>query len=148
MATVNLTIALFIESDPTSGGGHQQAMTTLRLLRELAADCRFVVVSPHPGTADRLNRAGIPCRFLRLRKALVWLTFLLRHPLLLKMAPSFCARFLPNRLEQALLELDIDLVLFLEPTWYPLLLERLNFVTTVWDLCHLDYPLPHRILRS
>ena len=42
--------------------------------------------------------------------------------------------------ETQLVRRDVDLVYFLSPSGLPSRLDRLNFIITVWDLCHLDEP--------
>lgn len=42
--------------------------------------------------------------------------------------------------EKKLIKHKIDIVYFLSPTDLPQSLEKLNYVTTLWDLCHRDEP--------
>ena len=42
--------------------------------------------------------------------------------------------------EKKLIAHQIDLVYFLSPTSLALSLEKLNYITTLWDLCHRDNP--------
>ena len=42
--------------------------------------------------------------------------------------------------EKVLLNYKIELVYFLSPCKWAQYLEKLNFIMTVWDLCHLDAP--------
>jgi len=48
--------------------------------------------------------------------------------------------FLSTKLERMLIKDGIDLVYFLAPSSTPLLLRNLNYVLTVWDICHRDSP--------
>ncbi|MDD3473507.1 MAG: glycosyltransferase family 1 protein [Syntrophaceae bacterium] len=43
-------------------------------------------------------------------------------------------------LEKRFIEDGIDLVYFLGPSWKASTLQRLNYISTVWDLCHRDFP--------
>ena len=45
-----------------------------------------------------------------------------------------------NKFEKYLLDKQIDLVYFLSPSNWANYLENLNFIITIWDLCHRDEP--------
>ena len=45
-----------------------------------------------------------------------------------------------NPREKCFIKDKIDLIYFLSPTSWPIDLEKTNFITTVWDLCHRDHP--------
>jgi len=45
-----------------------------------------------------------------------------------------------NKFENFLINSDIDLVYFLSPSGWSNYLERLNYIITIWDSCHRDFP--------
>ena len=47
---------------------------------------------------------------------------------------------LKSPFEKRLIDSNTDLVYFLSPNNYSKILSELNYIVTVWDLCHRDFP--------
>jgi len=124
------------------GGGYQQALNAALLARELPEELVEVVffttlqenisvLALHGIAAEPLYSscfAKIKSRF-RQRITSAKLLSLIQK----------IDRF-SSPIEQKLIDRQIDLVYFLSPSSLAQSLEILNYITTVWDLCHRDNP--------
>lgn len=133
-----MKIAVVLDSAVPSGGGFNQSLSALRQLAEMCADVHeLLVVTTKKENLPTVSRLGIPVRYLA--DGLV-------DRLVAKLsrtawggALAFRLRRLPP-FERALIEDGVDLCYFLSPSYIPLSFQRLNYVITVWDLCHQSHP--------
>jgi len=140
MAPIRLAV---IFNQPISlGGGYQQslnaALLTCKLSTKLAQPIYFttnkediVSLHEHGIEAFYLNPWSVP-RFLRAR-----LRYLLGRLKFLGNSRFFL--FL-DCFEKQMLDRNVDLVYFISPDSSAKNLSRLNYIATVWDLCHRDEP--------
>lgn len=132
-------VAVFFDQLIKAGGGYQQALNAVMLVKQLPKEIVISTVF----TTSQLSVAtfrlhGVDSVFLPLPifsrlmlKARRWIT----HSRLLELWTRFAGL---NRLERCFAQHEIDLVYFVSPTPLANDLEHLNFITTVWDLCHRD----------
>lgn len=136
-----LKVAVIFDEIVRSGGGYQQAINAALLVMRLPADIVApVFYSTAVGNLDALRDHGITARALPLpvwRRALIRLRRHFVYPPALRALQKIIGL---NALEHTLVNDEIDLVYFLSPTDLARDLERLNYVVTVWDLCHRDAP--------
>jgi glycosyltransferase involved in cell wall biosynthesis len=129
----------FIDQDRTSGGGYQQAKNAALLLKKLPPDlCSVEFVTTWRSSVEDLRHSGIdavyfPTKLLRGFAARVGSNIdrggtleLLRHPT--RMAS----------VERLLSAMRADIVYFLTPSNLALMMDRFNYLFTVWDLSHRD----------
>lgn len=136
-----IRLAVLFDQQVHAGGGYQQALNAALLVRRLPKD----LVEPFYFTTLRENLEtlailGIDARLLEfnvISRAWVRLYAWLGNHLPLKFFKLFQKI---NNLENIFKENNIDLVYFLSPNCWACSLEQTNYIITVWDLCHRDYP--------
>lgn len=133
-----MKIAAVLENSVTAGGGFNQALNAILQMDRLAKEnFDFVVFSSVAENIPALEKLGIATKMFKAG----WKDQLL----------SFCAinqfgRRVQNRLrligdlERKLMDDQVDLVYFVTPSARSLSLQKLNYISTVWDLCHRDTP--------
>lgn len=138
-----MRIAIFLESLHDSGGGFQQALSTVEALtRKGATKHEIQVFTPHEETRLFLRRLGIeavrfkhsPYRLLDRWSASVFGNAILRRLRRLGL------RRLGRHLDALLDDHGIDLALFNECGEYPRRIGDHPLIVTVWDLDHRDHP--------
>ena len=124
-----------------AGGGYQQALNAALLAGQLPADVAEVVYfTTLKENIQALAGYGIRAVYMRLpwfAKLCVSLRRTVLHPRLLSLTGRAAAH---NPFERILVTHGIDLVYFLSPIGGARDLEQLNYIVTVWDLCHRDHP--------
>lgn len=134
-----LKLAVFFDQTISVAGGYQQAINALLLIRELPPRlCNSVVITTISQNIKVLREYGVEARYLPMP---IWRRCALRARRLLRGATSIklvrkC--FGANALERFLEKIGVDLVYFTSPSGLAQSLERLNYIFTVWDLCHRD----------
>lgn len=136
-----LRMAVLFDQEVSAGGGYQQSINAALLVKNLSRDlvtpvffttmlCNVSALKAHGINAEFLPLSRVTRIFMRLRR-------LLHGTSLYRLIRRFqCI----NPLERQLYAKSIDIVYFLSPSSLGLYLERLNYITTVWDLCHRDEP--------
>jgi len=133
-----MKIAVIIETSLGTGGGFDQALNaTLQMQRLCSGRYGFEVFTSKPGNIEILARLGVAAEQ-------IYVTISDRS--LARVVNSALWHIVQRRLrfvgkiERKLLSRQVDLVYFVTPSNLPLGLQRLNFITTLWDLCHRDNP--------
>lgn len=134
-------LAVFFDQQVHAGGGYQQALNAAllvgRLPKELVEPVYFTTLREN---LETLANLGIEARLLKLSlisRAWLRLRAWLGNHLVLKIIKIFQKT---NNFEIFFKKSNIDLVYFLAPNGYACSLEEINYITTVWDLCHRDDP--------
>ena len=139
MKTIRLGVVFHQEI--LSGGGYQQSLNAALLVRELPANVAEVTFfSTLQKSIPLLASHGIKAKLMSFsffEKIRIYLRMQITNARLLRLVENI-ERFSP--FERILVNHQIDLVYFLSPTILAHSLERLNYITTVWDLCHRDDP--------
>ena len=134
-------MAVIIDQKIFAGGGYQQslnaAFSTLKLNKDLV-DVVFYTLTKSNVKVFRSHNINI--KYIKF-------SFLIKLIALIKVKPKFKIlslffEFISffNLFEFQLISDGIDLVYFLSPSYLPISLNKLNFIYTVWDLCHRDHP--------
>jgi glycosyltransferase involved in cell wall biosynthesis len=132
-----MKIGIVFDGDLYVGGGFQYQKAILNLVKDLKYKYEFVVFTFSPENEKYLRSIGFK-------------TITLKHKILDKIK-RFILRldsfsFLLTKInlicnfEKQLEKEGIDLVYFLQPSSLALDLVKHNYIITVWDLCHRDYP--------
>lgn len=136
-----IRLGVVFDQEIRSGGGYQQALNAALLVRELPTNVvEAIFFSTLQKNIPTLASHGIKAQLLRLsffEKIRIYLRRHITNAHLLRLVESI-ERYSP--FERILVNHQIDLVYFLSPTIWARNLERLNYITTVWDLCHRDDP--------
>jgi glycosyltransferase involved in cell wall biosynthesis len=134
-----LRLAVYFDQKLHVGGGYQQALNAALLAQKIPADlCETVFFTPIKENIRTLQKFGIEAKFISLNPLagiLLRLRGLIKHTFVLTWVQAV---FGLNRIEKTLCHFKVDLVYFLAPTAPIRSLEKLNYITTVWDLCHRD----------
>jgi glycosyltransferase involved in cell wall biosynthesis len=136
-----IRLAVLFDQRILEGGGYQQALNAAMLTKELSKDLvevfYFTTLKENLLT---LSAHGIKAEIIKINffsKAIAYVRMQIVNPRLLK----FFQKIQPySHIEKNLINHKIDLVYFLSPSFWAQSLEKLNYITTVWDLCHRDEP--------
>jgi glycosyltransferase involved in cell wall biosynthesis len=121
------------------GGGFDQAFNAIIQMHRLSntKHIEFLVFTTHKNNMDFFNRHGIKVEIVKISifdKLLINLS-------LNSFWQAFQKRLkLISPLEKKLIRHGCDLVYFLTPTNLPSALQKLNYISTVWDLAHRETP--------
>lgn len=134
-----MKLALVFEANLEDGGGYQTQLTTIdSIINIKKADICIIVFSQK--NYQLFESLGYDVHYIEntvFDKAII------------KLNNSSIFNYLKNKIklksvfESELLKLNIDLVYFLAPSNKAKLLQNINFIFTVWDLCHrerLEFP--------
>lgn len=136
-----IRLAVIFDQQIRAGGGYQQALNAALLTRELPSDiCEPIFFTTLDENINTLAGYGIQAELIQftfLRKARTYLRRLITDARLLKLLKRL-ERYSP--FETCLVEREVDLVYFLAPSGWARDLDEINYITTVWDLCHRDDP--------
>lgn len=136
-----IQLAVIFDQQLHAGGGYQQAINATLVAKSLADDMISVLVfSTKKQNLSLLKKYGIAAKYIKISKIgkiRLFLRRMIKNRVLYGVFKYF---FKYNIFERVLIESDIDLVYFLSPTSLAQDLEYLNYITTVWDLCHRDNP--------
>lgn len=137
-----MKIAALLEDSVSAGGGFNQALNAvldLRRLAEIEGQERFQVVAwtTRVDNIEPLRQLGIEAKPLRVRMV----DRLIARLEVSQFGRRLLAKFgVEYSMERVLRDDGTDLVYFTSPSAFALGLRTLNYVTTVWDLCHRDHP--------
>jgi glycosyltransferase involved in cell wall biosynthesis len=136
-----IRLAVIFDQQIRAGGGYQHALNAALLTRELPTDiCEPIFFTLLHENVATLAAHGIQAELIQLsffQKARTYLRRWVSDPWLLKLVQRF-EQYSP--FERRFVHRKIDLVYFLSPTSWARDLDEINYIITVWDLCHRDHP--------
>ena len=142
-----LHLGVIFDQQSQSGGGFQQSITDALALSGLSDELvKISYIATSSEGVSNLASYGIKAKIVRLSKISTLIS--LFNLLVVHLSGHFGIglRKRLDRLatkwgfESELVRQDIDLVYFLSPSKLALQLNKLNYIITVWDLCHRDHP--------
>ena len=133
-----VNLAIIFDQVLRTGGGYQQALNSLMSLTQPKNNSHYEpkIFTIYSENIAILGNYGLRVELIKVSKfGRVWLKIrsLIYSSLLLKLMG-------PNEFEKKLVNHEIDLVYFLSPSGWSNYLERLNYIITIWDSCHRDFP--------
>ncbi|NCC85077.1 MAG: glycosyltransferase [Clostridia bacterium] len=133
-----MKIGVIVTEPIRSGGGFNQALNAVLQIERLSEGrFKIEVYCFYKESLPLLKRLGIiakPFRFgLSDRLAVITKAYPLIGRLLRRIARV-------GAFERRLINDGVDLVFFTSPCQYAMAMNRLSYITTVWDLCHRDLP--------
>lgn len=136
-----IRLAVIFDQKIDAGGGYQQALNAALLVKKIPRN----LVEPIFFTTFRENISilleyeinAMPLPFFKIANLEAHLYRLIQNPILLSIFQKY---FSLNLFEKHLFRHKIDLVYFLSPSWLARNLRKINYIATVWDLCHRDNP--------
>lgn len=135
-----MKIIALLENEITSGGGFNQALNSIIQMKRICENhFQFAVFSTIEKNIPTLARLSVTADFMPvglLEK--IFSRFVAMPPwqriqrrLKLRLILSF---------EKKLIRYGTDLIYFVGPSARSITLQKLNYIITVWDLCHRDAP--------
>jgi len=136
-----IKLGIFFDQKILVGGGFQQSLNAALLAKKLPNN--IVSIKYFTNIKENINflkSFGLEAEFIKFnffQRALLILHRLARESMIFYWT-SFFFKF--NVFNLFLKKNKFDLVYFLSPTTLAANLENTNFMITIWDLCHRDYP--------
>lgn len=133
-----MKIAVVIDNELGAGGGFDQALNACLQIKKLSeGKFELIVFSAKKSNIQYFESLGI-------------ISVLFKYSYFDKFLSHFSGSILLTSLqaklkllgpfERKLLTHNVDIVYFVTPSIMPMALQKLNFITTVWDLSHRDSP--------
>ena len=125
----------------SSGGGYQQSINAIKLVNKLPSKYfETVFLTNKKENIDVLKKFEINIELIKLSKYSLIQTFLrrkIKDIYIFKLIKKF---FKYSPFEKLLKKLEVDIIYFLSPTNWAFDLSEINYIYTVWDLAHRDFP--------
>lgn len=131
-----MKIAIIIEQPIENGGGFQQSLNAA-LEANADKNDEFIIFVKDEKGEQVLRQMSFNCKTIKFNRCDRLLLAARRNLFINTILSKFK---LLNPFEKLMDDSSIDLVYFVGPSTYALDCENINFIFTVWDLCHLDYP--------
>ena len=134
-----IRLAVIFDQQIHAGGGYQQALNAALLTLELPSHiCKpifFTTLEENIGTLAHYGMQAELIKFSFLMKANRYFRQLIIDARIFKLLKRL-KRY--SYLERRLVEREVDLAYFLGPNSWARDLDEINYIATVWDLCHRD----------
>tara|TARA_B100000401_G_C52789964_1_gene712885 strand:+ start:85 stop:1320 length:1236 start_codon:yes stop_codon:yes gene_type:complete len=135
-----INIALIFDQEVSSGGGYQQGLNAALLAKKLDPKLVNICFFHTKNFIKKdLKNNGIDSQLINLsliKKIYLYIKTTEKYRLIYKII-RLIIDF--NFFESFLIKRNIDLVYFISPSRFALDLNKLNFIFTIWDLCHRDH---------
>ena len=136
-----IRLAVIFDQQIRAGGGYQQALNAALLTKNLSEHMVqtffFTTLEENVSTLVGHGIQAEPIQLSFFQRARTYLRRLVTGARILKLLKRL-ERYSP--FERRLIQQNIDLVYFLAPSSWARDLDEINYITTVWDLCHRDDP--------
>ena len=136
-----IRLAVIFDQQIRAGGGYQQALNAALLTKNLSEHMVqtffFTTLEENVSTLVGHGIQAEPIQLSFFQRARTYLRRLVTGARILKLLKRL-ERYSP--FERRLIQQNIDLVYFLAPSSWTRDLDEINYITTVWDLCHRDDP--------
>ena len=135
-----IRLAIIFDQLLSVGGGYQQALNMSMHINKINSVYTPVYFTTYADNVSILKEYGLEVSNIKISKLnRAWLK--IRSQIYSEFFLNVIQKFLGfNKFEKYLLDKQIDLVYFLSPSNWANYLENLNFIITIWDLCHRDEP--------
>lgn len=133
-----MNIAAIFNNKIISGGAFQQELSVILLLnKNKNSKYNFIFFTTIKENVAVLAQYNIKAVYLRLSPFALIRDKIRRFVNRYKLMSRY---FGHSSIDMLLMPFDIDLIYFLSPSGLALKTEKMNYVFTVWDLCHRDMP--------
>ena len=128
-----LSISIIIEATPKTGGEWHNNINIIKNIRKYSRNnFKLFIFCTQKKSVLELHKIGINSNFIKIT---------LLDKLIRFLKKSFnCRLILTSSLEKKLLKKNISLIYFTNFSSLVALFNKIKFIGTVLDLCHLDYP--------
>lgn len=136
-----IKLAVILDQKISSGGGFQQSINAVMIAKKISNRLAEVVFyTTVKKNIEILKNFNVKANYIHFSFLLKLRTYFYRI-IKDRNIISFFRYFEKNNpREKIFIKDNVDLIYFLSPTSWPMDLERTNYITTVWDLCHRDNP--------
>ena len=135
-----LKLALIFDQELSAGGGYQQGLNAALLAKKLDPELVNIYFFHTKNFLKKdLKNIGVDSQLINLsllKKIYLYLKTTEKYRVIYKIIRLI---FDFNFFESFLMKRNIDLVYFISPSRFALDLSELNFIFTIWDLCHRDH---------
>ena len=135
-----LKLALIFDQESSAGGGYQQGLNAALLAKKLDPELVNIYFFHTKNFLKKdLKNIGVDSQLINLsllKKIYLYLKTTEKYRVIYKIIRLI---FDFNFFESFLMKRNIDLVYFISPSRFALDLNELNFIFTIWDLCHRDH---------
>jgi glycosyltransferase involved in cell wall biosynthesis len=131
-----MKIGIIFEHEPSEGGAFYQAVASIKqFISAVNSSFEIVIYALNDNSYTELNRIGI-------QSVKIEYNFIESVKLGFKTITQKLTgiQLMNNILERKLIRDSVDLVYFLSPSYLATEFKKLNYISTVFDLCHLDSP--------
>ncbi|QDC99127.1 glycosyltransferase family 4 protein [Candidatus Methylopumilus universalis] len=136
-----IELAVFFDQPLHSGGGFQQSINILFALRKIPNKVAKVkVITNSKLNAEILSDYGIDAQVLKITFFDKFIINIRNSFLNKRISKTIKYLFGYNKFEDFFIKRKVDLIYFISPCRYSEYLDEINFILTVWDLCHIDHP--------
>jgi glycosyltransferase involved in cell wall biosynthesis len=134
-----LKIIAIIDSEIGAGGGFDQALNAIVQMKRIACNrFEFEVFTTKKTNVEFLTRLGIDSTSIKITILDLFLKSVSRSFFFQRLQGVLK---LVGPLETKLLRHGCDIVYFVSPSNLPSVLQKLNYINTLWDLCHREHPI-------
>ncbi|NEI46860.1 glycosyltransferase [Rhizobium ruizarguesonis] len=131
-----MKIGILLENPIQVGGGFNQAINAIvQLQRIIGKQHEVVAFTTIKANLQHLKRLGVPAEYLPAAGRLSRIALAVLRRLSRK---EIGKAWMANKMENALLKAGMDLAYFVTHSSTPNYFRKLNYITTVLDLCHRD----------
>ncbi|MDH5691817.1 MAG: glycosyltransferase [Gammaproteobacteria bacterium] len=135
--TRKFKVGVYLEQSVTAGGGYQQSINAIEQLSKVVpTNSEIKIFTPIKQNLVELEKIDIESSYLPISRFDKLYTFLCRSQLFFEIQSKL--RLLSN-FEKKMIKEEVDLVYFLSPSGRAIILQKLNYVFTLWDMCHRDH---------
>lgn len=133
-----MKVGVVVVEPVQSGGGFNQALNAVAQIGRLS-DSRFevAVYCFYEESLPLLRRLGFVAKSFRFGFTDRFAVIANLYPMIGRLLRCIVSI---GKFERVLVKDGVDLVYFTSPCQYAASLMRLNYIATVWDLCHRDFP--------
>ena len=137
--SIKLNIAVIFHQEVSFGGGYQQSVNSASILKKLPKkfySIKFFTLKKK--NIAVLRKYKIESNFLNLSLLSKIIIYIKTEPRFIFIKDLLKLFNIKSNFEKKLLNRNIDLVYFLSPTRLAADLTKLNYIYTLWDICHRD----------
>lgn len=133
-----MKVIAFLDCALGAGGGFDQALNALMQMKRLCTQrYEFEVVTTQGQNLGLLDELKIKATLFSFSWIDRWLGYFSNTSIYRRIQTRFK---ISSSLEKKLIECSCDLVYFVTPSSLGAGFQRLNYISTLWDLCHRDCP--------
>jgi glycosyltransferase involved in cell wall biosynthesis len=133
-----MKIIAFLDCTIGAGGGFDQSLNALEQISRICFEkYKFEVITTELSNVEFLNKLNIKNTLFSFSKIDRLLDIISNNKIFRRVQAKLK---IINSLERKLIANECDLVYFVTPSRTAGSLQRLNYITTMWDLCHRDHP--------